>query len=105
MAENKLNTAKEAEILQEEVVETLVEDTKDDLVDDQRLDCIYDDEPLGFEEDPLGSTTKMKAQDPLEEVDLGDGYVKRPTFVSAKITKEFKNRIVVLLKEYKDCFA
>jgi len=48
VAENKLNTAKEAEILQEEVVETLVEDTNDDLIDDQRLDCIYDDEPLGF---------------------------------------------------------
>jgi len=58
VAENKLNTAKEAEILQEEVVETLVEDTNDDLIDVQRLDCIYDDEPLGFEEDPLGSTTK-----------------------------------------------
>jgi hypothetical protein len=69
------------------------------------LDCIYDDEPLGFEEDPMGSTIKMKAQDPLEEVDLGDGSVKRPTYVSAKIPKEFKDRIVVLLKEYKDCFA
>jgi hypothetical protein len=87
------------------VIETLVEDTTDDLIDDQKLDCIYDDEPLGFEEDPMGSTTKMKAQDPLEEVDLGDGSVKRPTYVSAKIPKEFKDRIVELLKEYKDCFA
>jgi len=105
VAENKLNTAKEAEILQKEVVETLIEDTNDDLTDDQRLDCIYDDEPLGFEEDPLGSTTKIKAQDPLEEVDLGDAYVKKPTYVNAKITKEFRDRIVELLKEYKDCFA
>jgi len=61
MAENKLNTAKEAKILQKEVVETLIEDNNDDLTDDQRLDCIYDGEPLGFEEDPLGSTSKMKA--------------------------------------------
>jgi len=38
-----------------------MEDTNDDLVDDQKLDCIYDDEPLGFEEDPLGSATKMRA--------------------------------------------
>jgi len=53
----------------------------------------------------MGSTTKMRAQDPLEEVDLGDGIVKRPTYVSAKIPKEFKDRIVELLKEYKDCFA
>ena len=38
-------------------------------------------------------------------MDLGDGSVKRPTYVSAKIPKEFKDRIVELLKEYKDCFA
>jgi len=65
VAENKFKATKEAEILHKEVIETLVEDTKDDLVDGQRLDCIYDDEPLGFEKDPLGSTTKMRAQDPL----------------------------------------
>ena len=53
----------------------------------------------------MGSTTKMRARDLLEEVDLGDGSVKRPTYVSAKIPKEFKDQIVELLKEYKDCFA
>ena len=105
MAENKFNTAKEAEVLQKEVIETLLEDTTYDLIDDQKLDCIYDDEPLGFEEDPMGSTVKMKAQDPLDEVDLGDGSVKTPTYVSAKIPKEFKDQIVELLKEYKYCFA
>jgi len=66
VAENKLNVAKEAESLQREVVETLAGDASDDLAYDQRLDCIYEDEPLGFEEDPMGSATKMKAQDPLE---------------------------------------
>ena len=88
MAKNKLNTTKEAKILQKAAVETLVEDANDDLVDDRRLDCICDDEPLGFEEDPLGSTTKMRA----------------PTYVRVKITKEFRDLIVELLKEYKDCF-
>jgi len=105
VAENRFNAAKEAKILQKEEIETLVEDMGDDFFEDQKLDCIYDDEPLGFEEDPMGSTTKMIAQDPLEEVDLGDGTVKRPTYVSTKIPKEFKGRIVELLKEYKDCFA
>ena len=81
MAENKSNAAKEAEILQKD----------DDFVEDQKLDCIYDDEPLGFEEDPMGSTTKMRAQDPLEEVDIGDGSAKRPTYVSTEIPKEFKD--------------
>jgi len=105
VAGNRFNAAKEAEVLQKEVIETLVEDTVDDLADDQRLFCIYDDEPLGFEEDPMGSTTKMMAQDSFEEVDLGDDTVKRPTYISTKIPKEFKDRIVELLKEYKDCFA
>ena len=36
---------------------------------------------------------------------MGDSLLKRPTYISAKITKEFKKRIVELLKEYKDCFA
>lgn len=42
-----------------------------DEVQGQRLDTIYDDEPLGFEKDPLASNPKMLAQDPLEEIDLG----------------------------------
>src|ERR1044072_2585714 len=71
----------------------------------QRLDCIYDDEPLGFERDPSISTKRMQAQDPLDEVDLGDGEIKRPTYISAKIDPDLKNEIVCLLKEFKDCFA
>jgi len=105
VAENNVNTPRESKVAQDEVAKTLIEDTNDDLVDNQKLDCIYDDEPLGFEEDPLGCTTKIRAQDPLEEVDLGDGSIKRPTYVSAKITAEFRNRIGELLKDYKDCFA
>ena len=105
VAENKVHTAREAENLLGMVVETLAGDANDDVIYDQRLDCIYDDKPLGFEEDPLGSATKMRGQDPLEEVNLGDNPIKRPTYVSAKVTKEFKERIVELLKEYKDYFA
>src|ERR1044072_3086790 len=71
----------------------------------QRLDCIYDDEAFGFEKDPHISTKRMQAQDPLEEVDLGDGEVKRPTYISAKIDPSLKNQVVCLLKEFKDCFA
>jgi len=91
--------------MQKEVIKTTVEGPEDNLDDSQRLDCIYDDELLGYEKDPAESTTKLKAQDPLENVDLGDGSEKRPTYVSAKINKEFKDRIVKLLKEYKDLFA
>jgi len=45
VAENKLNTAKEAEAMHKEVVKNLVENTTDDPVEDLKLDCIYDDEP------------------------------------------------------------
>ena len=38
VAENRFNAAKEAEVLQKEVIKTLAEDTVDDLVDDQKLD-------------------------------------------------------------------
>ncbi|MCI66701.1 hypothetical protein A2U01_0087959, partial [Trifolium medium] len=38
----------------------------------QRLDCIYDDEPLGFERDPVSPNQKMQSQDPLQEIDIGD---------------------------------
>lgn len=42
----------------------------------RRLDCIYDDEPLGFEKDPIILNRKMHVQVPLEEVDLGDRTTK-----------------------------
>ncbi|XP_045831048.1 uncharacterized protein LOC123922369 [Trifolium pratense] len=71
----------------------------------QKLDCIYDEEPLGFEKDPSSSNQKMQAQDPLEEIDIGDGSIKRPTYISANIPKDLRDKLVELLKEFKDCFA
>ncbi|XP_057432273.1 uncharacterized protein LOC130725026 [Lotus japonicus] len=81
----------------------LSKEAKKDMCD-SRLDCIYDDGPLGFEK-PLVDATKMEAQDPLEEVDLGDGSKKRPTYISSLIDPELKGRMIELLKEFKDCFA
>ena len=43
--------------------------------------------------------------DKLEEVDIGDGDKPRPTFISANLDSVFKEKLVTLLKEYKDCFA
>ena len=71
----------------------------------QRLDAIYDDEPLGFEKDPLANNVKMLVQDPLEEIDLGEGLAKRPTYISTKIDPKLRIKIIQLLKEFKDCFA
>ena len=45
------------------------------------------------------------SDDALEEVDIGDGDRPRPMFISAKLDPEYKQELVKLLKEYKDCFA
>lgn len=61
---------------------------------DQKLDAIYGDEPLGFEKDPLATNIKMLAQDPLEEVNLGEGVIKRPTYISSNIHPQLKIEVV-----------
>jgi len=39
-----------------------------EIMDDgQRLDCIFDNEPLGFEKDPSFENKMIQAQDPLEQ--------------------------------------
>jgi hypothetical protein len=43
--------------------------------------------------------------DPLEEVDIGDGSVPRLTFVNKNLDADYKLKLIVLLKEYVDCFA
>ena len=37
--------------------------------------------------------------------DLGDGDKPRPTYVNADLNPEFKQKLVDLLREFKDCFA
>ena len=43
--------------------------------------------------------------DPLEEVDIGDGSVPRPTYVNKNLTADFKADLIRLVREYVDCFA
>ena len=43
--------------------------------------------------------------DLLEEVDIGDGTVPRPTFVKQKLAADYKSKLIALVKEYVDCFA
>ncbi|CAJ2672093.1 unnamed protein product [Trifolium pratense] len=113
-AENRIKMALEAINVQENMAIKANDDVRDKLaleaseVNDgkkQKLDCIYDDEPLGFEKDPHSSIQRMQAQDPLQEVDIGDGSVKRPTYISAKIDPTLREKMVELLKKYRDCFA
>lgn len=78
---------------------------RNDGREDQRLDCIYDDEPLDFEKDPSASTTKMQPRDPLEEIHFGDGTTKRPTYISANIDPKLRLEITNILHELKDFFS
>ncbi|MCH86304.1 hypothetical protein A2U01_0007158, partial [Trifolium medium] len=106
LAENRIKMALEASLLQENMaVEASSHDHGKTLPQTQRLDCIYDDEPLGFERDPLSSNPKMRAQDPLQEIDIGDGSIKRSTYISANISNDLRIKLVRLLKEFKDYFA
>ena len=41
----------------------------------------------------------------LEEVDIRPSDGPRLTYVSAKLDPEYKQELVNLLKEYRDCFA
>ena len=43
--------------------------------------------------------------DPLEQVDIGDGSVPRPTFINQNLKADYKVELIALLKEYVDCFA
>jgi hypothetical protein len=43
--------------------------------------------------------------DKLEEIDIGDGDKPRPTFINANLDSSFREGLIKLLKEYKDCFT
>jgi hypothetical protein len=58
--------------IEKDDVEFNSEEPKEIMVEGQKLDYIFDDDPLGFEKDPSVSTKKIQAQDHLEEIDLCD---------------------------------
>ena len=59
------------------------------------------EEPDGMEKLGQGFTSA----DPLEEVDIGDGRIPRPTYVNKNLEADYKAEIIRLVKEYVDCFA
>ena len=48
---------------------------------------------------------RVEVHDPLKEINLGEEGAYRPTYISKLITQSFKENLVKVLKEYKDCFA
>lgn len=47
----------------------------------------------------------MLTQDPLEDIDLGEGTTKRPACISVNLGPELRVKVIQLLKEYKDYSA
>jgi hypothetical protein len=43
--------------------------------------------------------------DELEEVDIRDESVPKPTFVGVKLTTDQRQKVCALLREFRDCFA
>jgi hypothetical protein len=43
--------------------------------------------------------------DPLEEIDIGDGIISRPTFVDKNMSLEHEDVVIKLLRNYIDCFT
>ena len=41
----------------------------------------------------------------LKEINLGTEADKRPIYISSKLDPDFKEKLVQLLKKYRDCFA
>jgi hypothetical protein len=56
--------------------------------------------------DELGKLSRgFSSMDALEKVDIGDGVIPQPTYVSACLNTCQKQEIIELLKAYTCCFA
>jgi len=62
------------------------------------MDSLVDED-----EDKMGKG--FMSADELEAVDIGEDDKPRPIYVSAKLDHEYKQELISLLNEYKDCFA
>jgi hypothetical protein len=67
------------------------------------LIAILLDNPVDGTDGKLGRG--FMSADKLEEVDIGNGDKPRPTFISANLQSGFREELIKLLKEYKDCFT
>jgi hypothetical protein len=70
--------------------------------------CSSMDDAIGVVEDldELGKFGQVfSSMDDLEEIDIGDGVVPRPTYVSAPLDVNQKQEIIELLKVYTYCFS
>jgi hypothetical protein len=61
------------------------------------------DNPVAGTDGKLGRG--FMSADKLEEINIGNDDKPRPTFINANLESGFREELIKLLKEYKDCFA
>jgi hypothetical protein len=61
------------------------------------------DNPVDGTDGKLGCG--FMSADKLKEIDIGNGDKPRPTFISANLESGFREELIKMLKEYKDCFS
>jgi len=61
------------------------------------------DNPIDGTDGKLGHG--FTSADELEEIDIRPGDRPMPMYVSAKLDSKYKQELIDLLKEFKDCFA
>ncbi|KAJ1441901.1 hypothetical protein SESBI_01106 [Sesbania bispinosa] len=66
---------------------------------DSSLECEVKDLPEELQDTP------RDGKDETEEIDIGEGGIKKPLFINRNLDKEEKEEVVALLKEFKDIFA
>jgi hypothetical protein len=70
--------------------------------------CSSKDDAMGVVEDldELGKLGRgFSSMDDLEKVDIGDGIIPQPTYVSACLNTSQKQEIIELLEAYMCCFS
>jgi hypothetical protein len=67
----------------------------------------YTDDVMGVVDlDELGKLGRcFSSMDDLEKIDIGDGVIPQPTYVSARLSTSQKQELIELLKVYTCCFA
>ncbi|CAA3018927.1 isocitrate dehydrogenase [NAD] regulatory subunit 1, mitochondrial-like, partial [Olea europaea subsp. europaea] len=73
-----------------------------------KVDCLEEEVPIRELDDEVMRITKFgyaQAQDPLIKVNISNEGEGRPIFVNQMLDQEVNDKLIALLKEFKDCFA
>lgn len=73
-----------------------------------KVDCLEEKMHIRNMDDEVMRITKSgyaQAQDPLIKVNIDNEGEDRPTFVSQMLDQKISDKLIALLKEYKDCFV